>query len=144
MSPIDTSGLGLPKPEPRKRQKARKDRIERQVATKVRADVDARDGYCRWYWFDETTRRTIESLIGPCGGPSEWAHLISRAETRGMAPEIRHSTENSCKMCRDHHQSDKHGYDRHRFDVEAVTDRGADGPLRIVLPDGRGWEEPAR
>lgn len=67
-----------------------------------------------------------------CGGPSEWAHLRphARFQTRGEAPERRHTTAGSLMLCRLMH----HLYDAHRMAIEAEdADRGADGPLRFEL-----------
>lgn len=138
----DYNRLPLGKGEPRKRRKAREKRQERKVVGDVRPQCVDRDNYCRWYWLDESIRREIAALIGPCSGPSEWAHIRKRWSTRNMEPTERHSTAESLMLCRRHHQSDIAGFDRRVYDIEPMTENGANGRLRIVLPDGRTWEEP--
>ena len=122
--------VACPKPEPRKRAKARRKRAEGATATAVRAIVARRDGACR---FLASPGSALHLLLGPCEGPSQWAHLKGhqRWETRGMSPEDRHTSVGSIMACWRHHES-KAGYDRHAFDVVPLTGRGADGPLRIV------------
>lgn len=80
----------------RKADGAAADRAESKVKKAVRPQVAARDGHCRLSAF--------QSIVGPCSGPSEWNHLQRRSETRGMAPERRHRTGNSCMNCQRHHQ----------------------------------------
>lgn len=140
---IDISDLTFAKPEPRKRTKARRKRDERAVVQDVRSQVASRDGYCRCYWFDRETRHQVWALLGPCAGRSEWAHLRKRWETRGMAPEDRHDRRTSIMLCNRHHQDDAAGFDRHAFEIEPVTERGADGPLRFIRLDGQVWDEPS-
>lgn len=106
-----------PKSEPRKRAKGRKDRAEAAVKKIVRDAVTERDGYCR--------------LAGPtCEGPSEWAHLADhrRSKTRGLPPEIRHTTAGTVKLCRKHHQQ----LDAHAFTFLAFTAQGADGTMTVI------------
>lgn len=116
-----------PKPEPRKKTKARKGRAEVKVKGLVRAHVEARDGYCRLLG------------VGPyyCNGPGEWAHLEDkkRARTRGMPPDARHTTDRSAKLCRHHHSA----YDAGRIDLEFLTARGADGPMRFFFAGCTDW-----
>jgi hypothetical protein len=45
-----------------------------------------------------------------------------------MSPVLRHTTAGSFMACTRHHQM----YDRGLFDLEALTEQGCDGPLRIV------------
>ncbi len=95
--------------------RAKRRRAEARVAKHVRALCVERDGYCR--------------LMGlsPCDGPSEWAHLgeKKRARTRGMSPEMRHTTSGSLMACSKHHRA----YDAGKIGI-AVSETGADGPIR--------------
>ncbi len=54
----------------------------------------------------------------------------------GKPPEERHSTLWTAMLCDHHHEL----YDAHKFDLEQLTDRGADGPLRLRIGD-RIYEE---
>jgi hypothetical protein len=118
----------IPRPEPRKRVKARKQRHAARVVKSIRAQCVERDGHCRaardlgvtygcdWFLF--------------CDGPSEWAHLGEkrRFKTRGQTPERRHTTAGSLMLCQHHHRA----YDAARLVIEAGAD-GADGPLRFAV-----------
>lgn len=130
---MDTSKLLFAKPEPRKRTKARKKRRERAVVSDVRPRCVERDGHCRW--------RGLDRYLGACDGPSEWAHAPwhSRAKTRGMDSEERHTTADSFMSCRRHH-AEVDGRARPRLTVEKMTARGCDGPLRAKR-DGVVYEE---
>lgn len=119
--------FGFPKPEPRKRAKGRKKRTEAQVVQEVRAKTGDRDGDCRL---------AVEGQpFGDCYGESEWAHLPGhrRSETRGMDPEVRHTTGGSCRFCTKHHQLEESS----QIEVEYLTPRKADGPLRYTGKYGR-------
>ena len=119
--PIDYSSLALKKPEPRKRIKGRKDRRESQVKQQVRALCVARDGDCRMAGIPWHV----------CGGASEWAHLgdKKRARTRGMKPEIRHTTAGSLMLCTTAHDD----YDEGRIGILPVSHYdGADGLLAFA------------
>lgn len=109
----------------------RKRRLEKKVIDVVRAACVERDGWCR-------IGKNLTVGLGACGGPSEWSHLgqFKRAKTRRMEPEIRHDTRHTAMLCAVHHDR----YDAHDFDIEELTDRGADGPLAYVR-DGRRFEE---
>jgi hypothetical protein len=124
--------MGFPKPEPPRKVKARRGRIETKVAMAVRALVSLRDGDCRL------------SCLGDCRGESEWAHLgkFRRFATRGMTPEQRHTTEGSIMLCTAHH--DRYdGRARPRIDIQAASSLGADG--RLVVKCGPSlYLEPAR
>ena len=118
----------LKKPEPRKRVKGRKDRAEAKRKIEVRADVEARDGYCR------IANDVVWPVDGPnlgCRGRSEWAHFgeKKRARTRNQAPELRHTTAGSFKACMFHHDL----YDRGKLAIIATTGDGCDGPLTYEL-----------
>jgi len=126
---IDYSSLTFPKGTPRRLAKARKDRAEVKVKKSVRAQCVERDGFCR-YPVD-VSHDTTEWFLAmtSCHGPLEWAHLHARrrSQTRGEAPEKRHTTAGSLMLCRFHHRA----YDAHRLFITALTRRGADGPLKF-------------
>jgi hypothetical protein len=86
-----------------KRLKGRKDRAEARIKKQVRADVDTRDGYC--------LVQTRAGILGECKGRSTWAHFAGhrRSQTRGMAPERRHDTRFSGKLCERHHALEESG-----------------------------------
>lgn len=135
---MDYSALdpfGISKGTPRKRLKGRKQRAGGKVVTRVRADVVLRDGYCRW----------LSVGLGACSGPSEWAHAPwnTRAHSRGMEPDERHSTADTLMCCRRHHQElDGRAYPR--LQITALeSQKGADGRLR-GLRDGSVYEEPEK
>jgi hypothetical protein len=88
-----------------KRDKGRKRRAAAAVVKRVRADVKARDGYCKIHQSN-------------CEGPSEWAHLPghTRAQTRGQAPELRHTVEGTAMLCKRHHDM----LDGRRKDLDGV------------------------
>lgn len=112
-----------PKPEPRRKGKARAKRLEAAVVQDVRARCVERDGYCR---IHQATHHGLDY----CYGPSEWAHMHDkrRSKTVGQAPVVRHTTQGSFMACQKHHGQ----YDRHEIQVEAITQHGADGTLRIA------------
>lgn len=118
---IDYSQFAIPKPPPRKREKGRKDRVERQTKSQVRAECWDRDQGCR----------VAEMMRGDlCDGPMQWCHLEQqrRCFTRGMAPTVRHTTEGSMFMCRRHHQL----YDLNQFQIVFQDeDNGANGPIEV-------------
>ena len=124
---MDTSALPFSKGKSRARLKARRDRDESAIKRSVRAEVVERDGYCRL--ADTWT-------FGRCGGASEWAHWgqSKRCKTRGLPPEVRHTSFGTLMLCRLHHQGPQ-GYDSHGFEIEAMTAHGADGPLRFSRGD---------
>lgn len=111
----------IPKPEPRKRTDGRKRRSEARVKREVRAEVAERDPSCRFEGMAPTV----------CCGWLQWMHLKprTRAQTRGMDPEYRHTTTYTAMGCKGHHEL----YDAGVFDVVYLdADRGADGPIEIV------------
>lgn len=123
-------GLGsvpVPKPEPHAKVKRRRQRQEKKVVSAVREQCVERDGDCR---IGRSTR-----LFGACSGVPEWAHLgeKKRFKTRGLPPEIRHTTYGSLILCSGHHDA----YDEHRITITPQTDRGADGPMTFVSADTR-------
>lgn len=113
---------GIPKPEPRRRVRSRKQRHEQAVKQDVRAAVERRDGYCR---IGQMRRDYTD-----CAGPSQWAHLDGhrRSETLSMKAEIRHTTANTAMLCEKHHEMEEHG----RLSLVPLDDRGADGALQLV------------
>lgn len=102
----------------RKRLKGRKDRAEAKVKKQVRAEVEARDGYCL----------VLKLGLPGCKGRSTWAHLNGhrRSQTRGMAPERRHDTRFSAMLCQRHHKQEEDG----KYQVVYLTDQYADGPVQ--------------
>jgi len=112
----------IPKPEPLKTVRARKKRLEAKALQKARAECVSRDFYCRV---------SAATFLGPCSGPSEFAHLPShrRSKTRGQAPEDRHDSRYAMMACKLHHVL----LDTHRYSLEAVHPTvGAWGPLRVT------------
>lgn len=122
----------LPKPETRKRSKARKDRHEAAVIAKVRAADVERDGYCIFLWRIEELGYAGWPL--GCAGPSELAHLPpwTRAHTRGLPPEARHTTAHTAMLCRQHH-AQLDGRQHPRIVVRCLTPDGADGPISVEV-----------
>lgn len=131
------SHVSFPKPTRRVTLKRRRDRAERRVKRTVRGCCIDRDGACRLSNGDEA----LTGLVGPCSGPSEWAHFAAsrRFKTRGQAPEQRHTTAGSLMLCARHHDD----YDQRWVDIEELTARGADGPLRVGYC-GQFYSEPLR
>jgi hypothetical protein len=127
-------GLKFSKPTRRSTIKAREDREEARVIKRVRPLVVERDGYCRLAWAAALPTCPLDA----CSGPSEWAHLEGhrRFETVNLPPEERHSTTWTAMLCDHHHDL----YDAHEFDIKQKTERGADGPLRLVIGN-RTYEE---
>ena len=98
--------LPFPKPERRKRQKAREKRERAALRQSVRKDVFARDRVCR--------------ACGQCT-PEHLHHIRYRSQGG------EDSTNNTCAVCVKCH-GDIH--DR-KIDLEPVTDRGANGPIDV-------------
>lgn len=128
-----------PKDEPIKRRKNRRRRKESKIISQVRALVVARDGECRVeHWEDnpDDWHQDDVNTSDECDGPAQWAHFgdKKRYRTRGMPPEERHTPEGSLMLCQKHHDM----YDcrrKPRLFIEALSDRGAQGPLLFVLGD---------
>jgi len=108
------------------RYRAKRRRAEGPVKKAVRAECVVRDGYCRAAHDWELWKSS------PCEGPSEWAHMHSRrrSQTRNQAPGVRHDTKHSFMACQKHH-SEYDGRQSPRLFVTALTDKGADGPLKF-------------
>lgn len=126
--------------------RAKRRRAEAPVAAKVRAQCVERDGYCRIgsMGSDQFNDQFSADLFVPaladgCEGPSEWAHLWDkkRAKTRGMAPEQRHTTQDSAMLCRTHH--DRYdGRATPKLKIRPLTTHGADGALSFSGETGDG------
>lgn len=103
------------------RGKNRKKRKEAAVKKSVREQCVARDGYCK---------PAKDGFKHECEGPSEWMHLpgFTRAQTRGMEPERRHSRKTSCMGCRRIHEM--LDGKRHPRVVPEMGPDGADGKIQ--------------
>lgn len=118
---------GIPKHLPRRIVKGRKLRMATAVIRTVRAYDVERDGYCRL--------SSATALVGPCEGESEWAHLEEhrRFNTRGQAPQQRHTTAGTAMFCTRHHQD----YDAHSIGIQPTNEvKGADGTLKVSTDSG--------
>jgi len=111
----------IQKPEPRSRTKGRKSRKEGAVKREVREQVAERDPSCR-----------VEGMApAVCRDRLEWAHLKprTRAQTRNMPAEYRHTTMFTAMLCGHHHDL----YDAGVFDIRFIDEeRGADGPIEVI------------
>lgn len=117
--------IGFPKGRTRKSLKRSKDRAEARVVDVVRAACVARDG---------VSRMASRGVFFPglrSEGPSEWAHMPprTRAKTLRMPPEARHGTGWTLMLRRSEHDA-LDGRSGSRLVIEALSDLGADGPLR--------------
>lgn len=117
------------KPGPTARRRAAKRRRDLSRQEQVAAELQPRDGACRFFG-------SFIPNMPLCGGRSEPAHLGEkrRCHTRGMRPEDRHDRRWEANICTVHHRL----YDAHKFDLDYVDpERGADGGLEVVLrPSG--------
>jgi len=126
-----------PKPRPRKRVQASNRRMEAKIKRQVRAACVERDGRCRLNTESEVSITALWALVktGGCERSlSEWAHMegYRRFETRGKPPEDRHCTHGSLMLCRKHHDMYDNRYPSgERLAITALSERGADGPLRF-------------
>lgn len=123
--------VACPKPSvSRSQQKGRKARHEAKVKRSVRAACVERDGWCRVRVEFYRYNTYVGSAIA-CAGPSEWAHLSGhrRSQTRGQAPEQRHTTKHSLMLCRKHHAMEERG----ELKITYLSARGCDGPLKFTL-----------
>jgi hypothetical protein len=93
------AGLAFPKPPTRRQAKSRRSRADAAAIKAVRLLALERDGRC---WF-ATNRQGSEWIH--CMGLPELAHLPprTRARTRGMAPDERHSLPYVAILCTHHH-----------------------------------------
>lgn len=126
-------GEACPKPEKRKTTKGRKDRAESKQKHMVRMLCVARDGDCRIMRSGPTVGMAWEAF-GECRGESEWAHMHAkrRSQTRGQAPEKRHTSTHSLMLCTRHHDQ-YDGRQSPRLFITALTRSGADGSLKVRL-----------
>jgi hypothetical protein len=133
---MDTSQLPLPKNPTgtRKQQQARAARAEAKVKKAVRAACVKRDGMCRIASIEGPALYDTmhEPFYNECGGVSQWAHMHARrrSQTRGEAPEKRHTTAASLMLCLAHHDQ-YDGRARPRLLITRTSRKGADGPLRF-------------
>jgi len=107
-----------------KKAKGRKRRAAAKVVKSVRAQCVTRDGYCR------AKKDGLADHV--CDGPSEWAHRPghTRAQTRGKAPEERHTTADSFMLCKlAHDQLDNRRKPRLYVDALSGDGVGARGNL---------------
>lgn len=118
-------GVACPKGPKRSTIQERKARAEAARIQIVRPQCVDRDGFCRL--------STVQALFGSCIGVSEWAHLWDkkRCFTRGMSPEQRHDAMWTAQFCTRHHTDEE----RKRIRLDALTQRGADGQLRVRRGD---------
>lgn len=128
--PIDYAAIaaagGISKGIPRKLAKGRRQRGEAKVKKSVRQQCVERDGYCL---IASRVPFAVRVLLGPCDGPSEWAHVEEhrRCFTRGQAPEERHTTAGSGQMCHKHHAD----YDAHKFGL-VLSAAGMNGEVNVA------------
>ncbi len=115
-----------------KQSRATKRRQDAKVAKSVRDVCVDRDGYCRLS-RPGVLVSLVEFVLGPCRGPSEWAHLVRRSQTRGQSAERRHRSSTSLILCRSHHQAEE----AHRFRVSG----NANGRLLFVNAAGDEYQE---
>lgn len=133
---VDYRQLTHSKGVSRKTAKGRKDRAEATVTKSVRAECVDRDGHCRlgkafrFITRDHLVQRQA-LWMHVCNEPSQWAHFGSkkRARTRGMAPEVRHTTAGSLMLCERAHTE----YDAGTLMISALTRKGCNGPLKFSL-----------
>lgn len=114
------------------RAKAAKRKAESKVVADVRERVFRRDWRCR------ACAAGVPREYGMTFQEDQWAHLGNhrRFKTRGMAPEERHTTQGSMRLCDQHH----HQYDHHTLNIIMLTEAGADGPVRFER-DGQEFVE---
>lgn len=103
------------------RTKGRRKRTEAAVKREVRGIVAERDQSCR-----------VEGMApAACHGRLEWTHLKprTRAQTRGMSAEERHTTRYTAMLCEAHHDL----LDASVFEIRFIDpERAADGPIEVV------------
>lgn len=135
-TPEDMYRARLGKPiaihEPRKRAKGRRLRTEAKVKKSVRAQCVDRDGECRLRDGDHDNVAGVALGQFDCRGPSQWCHMRAkrRSQTRGQAPEVRHTTADSFMGCQRHHDQ-YDGRAKPRLFIAKLTAKGADGPLKF-------------
>ncbi len=113
----------IPKPEPRKKTKARQDRYESSVIAESRREIFLRDGGCRFRFNPE---------LGPCRGALQYAHIwLTRAHSRGMDALVRHDVSQGLCCCRSHHDAID-GRELPKLVLKPLTDLKANGPLQAI------------
>jgi hypothetical protein len=117
---------------PTARYRAKRRRAEGPVKKAVRAECVERDGWCVIKRSGFPTDVFAPDVDVTCAGQSEWAHMHSRrrSQTRNQAPGVRHDTKHSFMACKRHHDQ-YDGRQSPRLFVTALTDKGADGPLKF-------------
>lgn len=122
-----------PKPRKRATVKRSRDRAEATIKREVRAACVERDGYCRLWARPWRGGFDVEVNTSWCGGDSQWAHMegFRRFETRGKPPEERHCTHGSLMLCQRHHDAYDGRPTGKTLAITALSDRGADGPLKF-------------
>lgn len=113
--------ISLVKGPTRKKLKGKAEYRERVVKRANREKCVERDGYCRLQRDGVKWHK--------CEGPSEWAHMVGRAHTRGMEPEVRHATQTSLMLCKKAHDDYDGKIGGKQLWIRAMTDGGADGEL---------------
>lgn len=107
--------------------KAKKRRLESKILHMVRLHDVMRDGHCR---FAQDAEALGDSLGRHrcCAGESQLAHLENkrRFKTRGMPPELRHTTAGTAMLCERHHDA----YDDRELRLTFLSNSGADGEIR--------------
>jgi hypothetical protein len=113
-----------PKPEPRTLAKARHQRHACTVTKSVRSRCVERDGYCLYAKYEDSTL--------DCQGPSQWCHsdALKRFRTRGLPPEVRHTTRDSFIACQRHHDMYDGRINGIRLIITPLSVLGMDGPVR--------------
>ncbi len=127
----------IPKPEARKKEKARAKREDAKELKTVRQVVFEQDKTCR---FPEHGRHLFP--CGPAGANDQLAHLDERkrARTTGRLPRFRHDVEHCMRLCIRHHS----GYDGSlgvgkTFTIQYLTTRKARGRCRFLQTGSGTW-----
>ena len=135
---IDYNVLTLSKGKTRKQIKAKRARAEDRVERAVRKACVIRDGLCRVCDWENNPDDYHDDNLDDWSDEwpfyvSEWAHTHTkrRSQTRNQAPEIRHTTQDSLMLCKQHHDQ-YDGRQRPRLLMAKLTRRGCDGPLKFT------------
>ncbi len=106
------------------KEKADAKRHENEVRAETRRKVWLRSAVC------ECCGDTEQQTAGKWHKATHEAHeVISRAQTRGMAPEYRFSTENTARLCCECHRL----FTRNRRAFQFQSDLRMDGPFSVVI-----------
>ncbi len=123
----------IPKPKPKRLERAKRKRVESKVIQKVRGECVVRDGECRIGDWERNPEDYHDDGLNDvyCEGESEWAHLEDkrRFKTRGQSAEQRHTTAYTAMLCKRHHDL----YDDRQIQLQFTTFDGANGPLKWTL-----------